>query len=393
GEGIAPEKVIVTFDYLADGFDKNIIAMGHKDADESTLYIKGKRLIEGSDCMSCHKKEAKSIGPSYRDIARKYRRQEAAEMAKYILNINQDKSKPSLEPSGTYAYKLPKDDKGKGVFIVRAAYTDTGMDNLPQLRSEESFVLRNSKLDAHSFDTYEKVTKMSFGGNNFAMPVHNGFMKLANIDLSSVSDIVLSVTAPKPQANCIGGKIEVRLDGPTGKILGEVSIEATNTMSFQPSKLKIPVTNANYGKMHDVYFVFSNPADESATLMIVMGVEFVLDLPDAPIEEVVKNQDNKSSFFVGKWNTTMKGTPNGDVKVVMTIANEGDQLTGSLTNNDGPDQPLPIDRLEKVDENTINIFFEVNGMKLNMNLIKKDENNLSGKLMGMLDVIAERVNN
>ena len=32
----------------------------------------GKSLIEGTDCMSCHKIDAKLIGPSYLDIAGKY---------------------------------------------------------------------------------------------------------------------------------------------------------------------------------------------------------------------------------------------------------------------------------------------------------------------------------
>lgn len=32
----------------------------------------GKALIEGSDCRTCHKDDAKLIGPSYKDVAKKY---------------------------------------------------------------------------------------------------------------------------------------------------------------------------------------------------------------------------------------------------------------------------------------------------------------------------------
>ncbi len=32
----------------------------------------GKALIEGSDCRTCHKDDAKLIGPSYKDVAAKY---------------------------------------------------------------------------------------------------------------------------------------------------------------------------------------------------------------------------------------------------------------------------------------------------------------------------------
>jgi cytochrome c len=426
GEGIAPEKVIISFDYLAEGFDKNLIAMGHRDADEGTPYIKGKRLIEGSDCMSCHKKDAKSIGPSYRDIARKYRRQdgaleylskkiisgganvwgetamaghpqlsteEASEMAKYIININQDKSQPSLEPSGSYTYKLPATDKGNGVFIVRAAYTDTGMDNLPPLRSEKSFVLRNSKVDTHTFDEYSKVTKMSFGGNNFAMPVHNGYMKLEKVDLNSVTEIIIAASAPKPQANCIGGNIEVRLDSPTGTLVGKAKIDASEKMSFQSENLKIPVTLAPDGNLHDLYFVFSNPADEVATLMIVRSLEFVLDLPDAPKEEALVASNKSGDFFVGKWNTTIIGTPGGDTKAVLTLLRENNNLAGNLGGMMGSDQSVVLEKVVEGDDGNLTIHFEANSMKINMTLVKKDENNLTGKVMGMLDVSAERIKN
>lgn len=32
----------------------------------------GKALIEGSDCRTCHKDDAKLIGPAYQDVAKKY---------------------------------------------------------------------------------------------------------------------------------------------------------------------------------------------------------------------------------------------------------------------------------------------------------------------------------
>lgn len=36
----------------------------------------GKALIEGSDCRTCHKDDAKLIGPSYKDVAKKYENNE-----------------------------------------------------------------------------------------------------------------------------------------------------------------------------------------------------------------------------------------------------------------------------------------------------------------------------
>jgi cytochrome c len=36
----------------------------------------GKALIEGSDCRTCHKDDAKLIGPAYKDVAKKYENNE-----------------------------------------------------------------------------------------------------------------------------------------------------------------------------------------------------------------------------------------------------------------------------------------------------------------------------
>jgi cytochrome c len=37
----------------------------------------GKALIEASDCRTCHKDDAKLIGPAYQDVAKKYENNEA----------------------------------------------------------------------------------------------------------------------------------------------------------------------------------------------------------------------------------------------------------------------------------------------------------------------------
>ncbi|MEY4904203.1 MAG: hypothetical protein RLZZ292_2018, partial [Bacteroidota bacterium] len=56
------ENVVVNIDYLSEGYDKVAIVQGHRSAD---LYAKGVKLMEGSDCKSCHHTSKKSIGPTY----------------------------------------------------------------------------------------------------------------------------------------------------------------------------------------------------------------------------------------------------------------------------------------------------------------------------------------
>ena len=71
---IKPEQVAVNIDYLAEGFDKIAIAQGHRSADASTGLVKGKKLIDASDCQACHSMDKKSVGPTYREVAKIQRR-------------------------------------------------------------------------------------------------------------------------------------------------------------------------------------------------------------------------------------------------------------------------------------------------------------------------------
>jgi cytochrome c len=55
---------------LAEGFDKITIAQGHRSADASTGLVKGKKLIDASDCQACHSMDKKSVGPTYREVSK-----------------------------------------------------------------------------------------------------------------------------------------------------------------------------------------------------------------------------------------------------------------------------------------------------------------------------------
>ncbi|OJW76276.1 ThuA domain-containing protein [Spirosoma sp. 48-14] len=314
GKGIDPEQVAVNIDYLPEGFDKVAIAQGHRSADAGALLATGKKLIEGSDCKACHSINKKSIGPAYADVAKKYKGDnsalerltkkviaggagvwgetpmsahpqlaaaDASEMVKYVLSLSSESATNALPAKGNYTAKIPAGDKGKGVYIVRASYEDKGAKGLPSLRSEQTFMLRNAMMDAHGFDTYDNVNKMSYGGNNLAIPAKSGaYMGIKQVDLAGVSEFRVMAMAPKPQLNAVGGKVELHLDSPTGKLIGESAmLEPSEKLDFKPSQLTIPVKipAPADSKPHDVYLVFVNPAKAAGTLMVVMGAEAVLN--------------------------------------------------------------------------------------------------------------------
>tara|TARA_R110002033_G_scaffold169897_3_gene211256 strand:- start:14007 stop:17444 length:3438 start_codon:yes stop_codon:yes gene_type:complete len=311
--GINSDEVAVTIDYLAEGFDKIEIAQGHRSADETAQFAAGKKAIEASDCMACHKTKEKSIGPSYYDVAKKYKddaaalenlskkiisggggvwgetpmaahpklsTEEAAEMVKYILNMANAKVKENTLPTtGSFVAKVAEDDQGKGVYIMRAAYEDNGANGMSPLQVEKSFVLKSSKLDLHGFDTYVDVNKMSFDGNKLTIPSKSGaYMVLKQIDLNGLSSLQLAAAAPIGQLNAAGGKVELHLGSPDGTLIGTSDfLEASDTGGFAPSVLNTPISLPNNfdRQSQDLYMVFINKnAAEGQSLMVVMGAEF-----------------------------------------------------------------------------------------------------------------------
>src|SRR5205823_9041073 len=67
---IPARRVTVTAQYLKEGMPSSGAANARR-ASEGAVAT-GKRQIEGSDCLSCHQLNRKSIGPAYVDVARKY---------------------------------------------------------------------------------------------------------------------------------------------------------------------------------------------------------------------------------------------------------------------------------------------------------------------------------
>ncbi|MDJ1506225.1 ThuA domain-containing protein [Xanthocytophaga agilis] len=430
-KGIDPSQVAVTIDYLPEGFDKIAIAQGHRSADASALFASGKKLIDASDCMACHSKDKKSIGPTYRAVALKYKDDktalekltkkvisggsgvwgetamaghpqlstgDASEMVKYILSLSNESSKEKgLPVKGSYVAKVPPADKGKGVYIVRAAYEDQGANGQPSLKSEQSFVLRNSRVDAHGFDQYENVNKMAYGGNNLAIPAKSGaYMVMKQIDLNGLSELQIFAVAPKPQLNATGGKAELRIGSPTGKLIGESQfLEATDKMDFNPTVLHLPIKlDASINTPQDIYVVFVNPKSGGQSMMVVMGLEFKLAGEQGSTEDAAlsaKATDKTSAdFFVGQWEATFIGTPNGDASMIMDLVRKDGKLTGNITPKNADGKPVPLDKIEESADKIV-VYFSTSGYDVNVSFEKQDNDNLAGSLMGMFKAKAVRM--
>ncbi|MBC8153768.1 MAG: ThuA domain-containing protein [Bacteroidetes bacterium] len=297
-KGVATDDVMMTINYL-EGFDKTMLAQGHQ---ANTGFSTGKRLIELSDCKSCHNIDKKSIGPAYIDVAKKYKgkfmiegklsdkiikggggvwgeqamsahpqvtKDDAVSMVRYILSLADDKAANRQPLQGTYV-TAPKAKDGSYVFS--ASYTDKGNGAIGPITNSATVALRSSKLKASDYDGQKEIQKYKVDGiGELAIGLKSGSNFYFNdIDLTDIQSLNVSALADATQT--VGGKLEVRADSPTGPLLGESDVKNGTT---SPVTVPIKTTGSASGGLHKVYFVFVNPEAKGKPLFAVNWIQFM----------------------------------------------------------------------------------------------------------------------
>ena len=200
---IAADEVSINFDYAPEGFDLIDIASNHAVTDEWTEFSAGLRLINNSDCRSCHQLDKKSVGPAYLDVAAKYKndasapealaskiikggggvwgdhvmaahpqisQQNAATMVSYILGLINKKptvKKPAV--AGKFSPEVPDGDNGRGGYLMRVFYKDKGTEHLSSLATEKIIALRNPSLDPEKADVQKGTVLMTTPSRSFSL--------------------------------------------------------------------------------------------------------------------------------------------------------------------------------------------------------------------------------
>ncbi len=307
---IDPKHVAVSIDYISEGFDYAEIIQGQRSVDASVQFAVGQAIMKKSDCYNCHTLNVTNIGPTFTQISEKYKDDPKAEeylagkirnggsgvwtkviampahsaitdndarsIAKYILNAG-SKSPATMPVKGTYSVKLPKNDSGSGTYLIRAAYTDRGKGTIPKLSSENNIILRKPSIEAASADITEKVTIKVNGidGVVNVIPINNGFIGFKGLDLEGIKQIELKVTTSIREENP-GGLIELRLDSPTGPLVGSTEVAAVSDEVLgeksAPRKIDIKPVKG----LHTVYFVFKNSkAPQLMPLFSISNIKFL----------------------------------------------------------------------------------------------------------------------
>ncbi|MFD2936685.1 ThuA domain-containing protein [Spirosoma flavum] len=292
-KGISPDDVTMTIDYL-EGFDKTMLAQGHQANLGSST---GKRLMELSDCKACHSINQKSIGPAYLDVAKKYKgaqvegklarkiitggggvwgeqamsahpqlkESEAADMVNYILSLADEKKVNRQPLAGDY---VPAQQKKDGSYVLTASYTDRGNGSIGPLTSSTSMALRSPMVKAVSADVKQDIFQYDIPKMGpAAIGTKSGsYLVFNDIDLTGIQGLTPSVFASNDQV--AGGKLEARLDSPTGTLLGEADVKQGTAGS-----VNLPFRQPVSG-VHKLYLVFINPSAGPKALFALDKVQF-----------------------------------------------------------------------------------------------------------------------
>ena len=295
GESIDPSKIFVAVDYIA-GYDEAALNTGHQVVSDAAL---GESLIKGLDCLACHKAAGKSIGPSYTDIATKYKNKrnntgylvktiiygstgvwgetnmpahpdlsesDAQLIAKYIESLAGGDSS-SLPPSGTITPPAGSDGK---TMVITATYTDKGNEGIVALTGANKRALKNSSLNMGSVVDVDAFNPVEFGGMKLlVIPRNGGSFAYENLDLTGVKSI--NVVAGWQSAPGKGVELEVRSGSPDGTLLGTGRM-ATPPKETETGLIHIPLETIPDGVVDKLYFVYKPKDDDKLGMLTFVAL-------------------------------------------------------------------------------------------------------------------------
>lgn len=287
GQAIAPENIYVSVDYL-EGLDEVNMSLGHQQV---SAAVTGKALGLSMDCKTCHKEKEASIGPTYLDIAEKYKdrkdalsylqtkiieggsgvwgevvmpahptvtKEEARQLALYIQSLVADGSKkPSLPAKGQLT---PKNDAKANVMVLTASYTDQGTETTIPLTGVARTNLQSSTVGFSKDMKIEGFTAVTFNGTDLLLvPGGEGWFALEDIDLTGITNVLLTVGWQEAPKGAIG--FEIRQGSPDGELVGSGKMAAP--VPGQPGGLLPLSITKTIAEKTDLYFVHTPLENEA----------------------------------------------------------------------------------------------------------------------------------
>lgn len=223
----------------------------------------GLARIQNSDCLNCHAIDRKLVGPSFQEIASKYKGQkeavsnsakriiqgssnvwgeipmlphaqfsqsQAEEMVRWIFSLNKmnDSSKAVQALTGSIKLKPNKSwgAQAGGSLVLKASYTDLGGSGMPNITRSHEVMLRNERVEAEHFSTKNGMAPLNnddASGGAFMGSIHSGhYLVFKDVLLEDIQKVKIRVASPE-----VGGRVVLRSGGLKGPLLGYVDFKPT----------------------------------------------------------------------------------------------------------------------------------------------------------------------
>ncbi len=289
--GIDANRALVNFVYVSDPDYLQDLISGEAVLPEGPLrFVEGARLIQNSDCFSCHHVDQNNIGPSYADVAKRYgsdpqtvdqlarkiqqggaggwgERMMSAHpqldlettrtMVRYILSLDESDKRPlqgqlvlrehiadlkTLVPAGEgMAPKRP------GGYVFSAAYKDMGNRQARPQTGRLINILRYPRINAENI----KGIYLGYVPSGSAPGAQNqvnfkagGYLRLEQIDFTGIRKITIRMR------NDTAAVVALHLGNPAND---PVAVKSLDAPSDQWNEVDIPV---NWSGKQDIYVVF-----------------------------------------------------------------------------------------------------------------------------------------
>lgn len=321
---ISPSEIAVNIDYLPADNNFSDLQENLKDVDVLVPVhsISARRLISQSDCRSCHRVDKRLIGPAYQEISMKYEgventkeylvekiitggsgnweaelampphpemtKNEASTIAKYILDLKKSGNiVKSFPVKGTYITEIPESERNKvssffdplytDKFIFRSSYTDHGTEVAPPQSMLNIVVLQNPIMNVSQADKFEGVElnhQINITTSTIVPQSVDSYIGLNHIDLTGINLIEFTGSAISGAKSSSAGIIEIRINSPTGKLVGQTPNIVLNENKEKASLAKAAIDKVS--GVHDVYFVFTTGKDGGVpSQMQIKNIKFI----------------------------------------------------------------------------------------------------------------------
>jgi PKD repeat protein len=170
--------------------------------------------------------------------------------------------------SGTVIAPLNTDSDADNLFfVINASYTDRGAPSVSPLSTTTTFTFPPRHKQAEFCTTNSSVSTGPTGDVDGGLDItnisHGSFISLYPVNLTNINAITYRVASTG-----LGGRLEARLDSPTGPLLATAYVPFTAGVY---TNITVPVTDP--GGTHTLYFVFArNPGNQN--LFVLNWMEF-----------------------------------------------------------------------------------------------------------------------